>query len=235
MGTFSLIIVKLLELIAAIAGTVYIRKYRDDIPSRYFMYFLWLTFLVEIVGLLPNIIHRYNTVSELCSLENSFWSENFWLYNPYLILSILFYIFYIKMNIGSKIINKILLIILIFYGISSLLNLLLTDVFIASYSAYSFVLGSIFLFLAIGFYFYQILQSNDILNFGKSIPFYFSIGTLVFHLCVTPLFIYSKYYSAKSPEFVYIYALILTIANIFMYTCYIFGFVVCYRKNKSYS
>ncbi|SEM23227.1 hypothetical protein SAMN04487910_4493 [Aquimarina amphilecti] len=233
MGTFSLIFVHLLELIAAIFGTFYIFKYREDKSTRYFTYFLWLTVFVETVGLIPNIIQ---SVESFGHLKETFWNQNFWLYNTYLILSFLFYLNYVKMNLKSSKLKKVLMIFFLIYGLSTIVNLVFSKVLFEAYSAYSFVVGSILLFFSIGLYYYEILQSNAILNFSRSIPFYFSVGTLVFHLCVTPLFIYSRYYSNRtSPEFVEVYALILTIANIFMYTCYIIGFLICSKKNKSYS
>ncbi|AXT58868.1 hypothetical protein D1816_00385 [Aquimarina sp. AD10] len=234
MGTFGLIIVSLLELFAAILGTLYVVKYREDNPSRYFVMFLWLTVLVETIGVIPTVVY---SVPSLDYLKDSFWSKkNLWLYNSYLIISIIFYVFYIKLNLKSDFFRKVLVYFILFYGTTSVINLIFSDVFFEVYSSYSFLIGSILIFLCIGLYFYEILQSNAILSFGKLIPFYFSVGTLVFHLCVTPLFIYSKYLSNSiSPDFVSIYRLILTIANIFMYTCYSIGFIVCFKKNKSYS
>jgi len=232
MGVISLLIIRLFQLMAAVTGTIYLKKYREDLSTRYFVYYLWVTFLIEIIGVLPPLIDWIFGLNYM----DTFLGKNFWLYNIHIVISRTFYIYYIRNFLKSNILKRFFLFLLGFYAISSVVNFVFSNIFFISFSSYSIILGSLLLFLGVGVYFLQIIQSDEILNFGRSIPFYFSVGTLVFNLCVTPLFIYSKYYSNSiSPEFVDIYALILIIANIFMYTCYIIGFLVCYKENKFYS
>ena len=45
----------ILELMAAVTATVLYDKYKDA-PEKYFLYFLWYTFLVEVIGA---ILKRY--------------------------------------------------------------------------------------------------------------------------------------------------------------------------------
>ena len=234
MSTTQIWLIHSIELIAAIAGLFYIKKYRDDKLSRYFVLFLWFTVIIEKIGLIRRFIHK---VDSLIHLKGTFLGEsNYWLYNPYLIISVVFYIRYLSLNIQSGKFRFTLNLLSILYFVSSIISFLIVDdLFLGSYSAYGFIVGSVLILLSVSLYFYEVLQSDIILNFSKYFPFYVAIGVLVFHLSVTPLFIYSKYYSAsKNPEFVKVYTNILMIANIFMYTCYTIGFVICFRKNKSY-
>jgi len=100
--TFFLIIVNFFELLAAVVGTIYLKhtKYRVNLLTRYFVCFLWLTVLVEIIfGWTPWFIVK---TESLAYLKNTFLSNNHWSYNIYFIISYVFYVFYFKKNITSK-------------------------------------------------------------------------------------------------------------------------------------
>ncbi len=229
------IIVNLFEVLAALVGTLYFKqlKYRVEELTRYFIWFLWLTVFVELVfGWTPWFIKNLDS---LTYLEESFLSNNHWAYNIYFIVSFLFYVFYFKNNIKSKKMNLILNWLMVIYFIASISSLIFTNVYFIGTSHVTYILGSILIFLSVMLYFYETLQSDKILSFHKFFPFYVAIGSMVFHLVVTPLFIYIEYYKIENPEFVQIRRLILYSANIFMYTCYTVGFIVCSKRNKSYS
>ena len=226
------LIINLIELFSAFLGRNYVTKYREDKATRYFVYFLFFTFFVEVVGFLPRGVYYLDS---LPFLKDTFLRKNYWLYNVYNIISYLVYIWYFREQVKSTLFKKCLYVISVFYFFSSLLNLFVSDVYFDSYASYTFIVGTVFVFISVAFYYYEILQSDRILDFHRSISFYISIGALVFHLVVTPLLIYSKYFNVSiSPEFVQVYRYILTTANIFMYTCYSIGFMVCSQKNKSY-
>jgi hypothetical protein len=227
------IIINLVELIAAIAGIVYITKYRVDTSARYLVYFLWFTVFIELIfGWLPRLILDIDSFS---FLKDTWLEKNAWIYNIYIKVKFLFYPYYFSFFIVNKKTKNFLFFSILLFFISSVINLVFSNLFFTTVPSYTYIVGSLLLMVSVMFYFLEVLKSDEILNFHKTLVFYVSIGTLIFHLCVTPLIIYSKYYkNIKSPEFVQVYRIILTAANIFMYTCYTIGFVVCSRKNKSY-
>jgi hypothetical protein len=66
-------------------------------------------------------------------------------------------------------------------------------------------------------------------------PFYVSIAALIFHLCTTPLFIYSTYFSESiNPEFYKLYLQVVLGSNFLMYSIYIIGFIVCAQSRNLY-
>ncbi|MDH7444117.1 hypothetical protein [Aquimarina sp. 2201CG14-23] len=228
-----LLIINFFEIVTAIFGTVYIKKYREDKISRYFVYFLWFTALFDtFFGWMPSLIENYD---QLFFLKDTFLYKNHWAYNSYDIISFSFYLFFFLNFIESTKAKKIGVYSIILFIVTSLLNLILSGVFFESPALFSLILGTLLLLFFIIYFYFQVLQSDKILDFYKILVFYISVGALVFHILVNPIFIYGEYYSnTKSPEFVEIYRSILTFANIFMYTCYTIGFIVCSRKNRSY-
>lgn len=224
-------IIFLFEFLAALTGILSLKKCREK-PTRYFVFFLCLIFAVELVGHYSLFLDH----QAFAFLKETRFVKNHWLFNPYIIINFFFYTLFFVFYIRSKRIKKLIKSLLIFYLVSSIANIFIADILFSKLSTYSFVSGSILLLFTVLYYFYEIIQDDQILTFKTSFTFYVAIGALVFHLCVTPLFIYSIYFDEKhNPLFVKIYLTTLTLTNIFMYTCYIFGFIVCLKKNKSYS
>ena len=180
------LIINLIELFSAFLGRNYVTKYREDKATRYFVYFLFFTFFVEVVGFLPRGVYYLDS---LPFLKDTFLRKNYWLYNVYNIISYLVYIWYFREQVKSTLFKKCLYVISVFYFFSSLLNLFVSDVYFDSYASYTFIVGTVFVFISVAFYYYEILQSDRILDFHRSISFYISIGALVFHLVVTPSYI----------------------------------------------
>ncbi len=231
---FFLAIINAVELVAAISGSNYFKKYRVDKMTRYFVYFLWVTFFIEVIfGWLTVCIHNFDS---FILFDDTFLAQNNYpIYNVYYIISFAFYTFYFRNHLKHRKSRTTLDVSIILYSICSIVSLFLTDAFFLRMSSFTYIVGSILIFFSVMLYFFEIFKDDEILNFHKSIVSYIAVGTLIFHLVVTPIFIYGYYYSAtRAPEFINIYRIILTVANIFMYTCYTIGFVVCSRKNKSY-
>ncbi len=219
-----------MELLSASIGLCYLKKYRES-WSRYFVFFLCFTFLFELMGFLTTQISD----DFLSFLMGTNFEKNHWLYNPFIIFNFLFYFLFFTAKLESTKIKSAFKYLAVFYLGTSVLNLIISDFFFSKISSYSFIVGSIFLLISVLYYFFEVLQSDNILIFKSSFAFYVAVGALVFHLCVSPLVIYSIYLTeASNPVFVKINVYIFTIANIFMYTCYSIGFVVCSKENKSY-
>ncbi len=219
---------------ATIAGFIYLKRYRVDFITRYFVYFLCGTFFMEVIfGWLTICIHNFESFS---FFNDTFLvNNNYPVYNLYYIISFAFYTFYFRNYLKNSRLVLCLDVLTVLYIIGSIITLFLTDAFFLRVSSFTYIVGSILIFLSVIFYFFEIFKGDEILNFHKSIVSYIAVGTIVFHLGVTPIFIYGFYYSnTRGPEFVNIYRIILTVANIFMYTCYTIGFLVCSKKNRSY-
>ncbi|GHA29608.1 hypothetical protein GCM10007103_08550 [Salinimicrobium marinum] len=222
-------LVYLLEAVAAVAGFYYLLKKPENKPVRNFVYFLLFTFFIETIGHIPLIIYRNES---LYFLKNTFLGNNYWLFNPYLILNFLVYVSFFKWNLSRKHFVKILNISLSVYLLVTVLNLLFTDVFFVTNSALTYLGGTLLLLVAIFMYYYELLTSSRILEIKREVSFYISVGALFFYLIVSPVFIYFRYFNTQSPGFVQLSTYIMIAANIFMYTCFTFGFILCSRKKN---
>lgn len=215
----------LLEGVAAVCGFYYFRKQPADKAAGLFAWFLLFTYLVESIGHIPYMIYRNEA---LYYLKDSFWGQNYWLFNPYLILSFVFYSNYFRMKLKEIRIKKTLKILIVIYFFTAVINLIFSDVYLVTFSSYTYIVGTLLIFLSISFYYYEMIKSERILSISKDLSFYVSIGVLIFHLATTPFFIYFRYFRLSvSPEFVNLYGWVSTLVNIFLYLTFSLTFLYC--------
>lgn len=221
-----------LEVGAAIAGSVYITKAANPaLIIKIFVYYLWFMVFVETLGLYPAYAY-YSNYTSLSFIKDTPFEQNRWLYNIHKIIALTAYISLFISHIGSHKARRIFWALLIIFVISSTLNLIFSGSFFLRHTVFATVSGTLLLLVIILVYYYELLRSNQILDFYYNLTFYISVGALVWHLIVTPLFIYNRYFSLQSPDFVLLHSWILRIANIILYGMIITGFLFSYRTEK---
>ncbi len=223
----------LLEIGAAVAGTIYLNRAKYPVPySKLFVGYLWLVVLVEIIGYYPTF-NFFTHFSYMPFVEGTVFERNFWLYNSYNIVKFAIYFIFFIAQLRSKSSIQVFKLVLAGFVITAILNLIFTDVFYTRSSTYTYITGSLTLMILIFVYYMELLRSDRILFFYKSLPFYISVGLLLWNVTITPLFIYNKYFTSASPEFVSLHSTILRVSNFFLYGIYITAFIICSSKSKS--
>ncbi|TVZ25295.1 hypothetical protein JM83_0197 [Gillisia sp. Hel_I_86] len=220
------------ELIAAISGSYYLFKtpnVQRDI--KYLAWFLWYVFLLDLSGLyaLWSFFDDYKTFP---FLEDSLFQRNVWLHNWNHLISISFYSFlFIKQleRVTYKRILKFALFIFILLGIFKLTS---SNQLFYSYDMTILIVGVLLLIIAIASYYFELLISDQILDFKNNLLFYISVGLLIWHLCVPPIHIYSVYFSVDNIDFIKMHSTILRYSNIFLYGMFSFGFIYCAQIKK---
>ena len=223
----------LLELLAALAGTYYLRTNKNSEKKyKYLVYFLWYTFFNEVIASYAPIAH-FTKYKYFGFVENTVFYDNTWLYNICFLISISFFVSFFRVYLSSIKVKKILLVILMSYLIISVINFVFIDVFFTSYSVLAITFGTTLLLFTVILYYFDLLKTNKVFNLKTYLPFYISIGVLGFYLCVTPILVFSKYFKEVNDVYVNLKANFLLIANIFMYTTFIIGFLVCSKNSKN--
>lgn len=166
-------------------------------------------------------------------LRDSLFERNYWLFNSFHVLSFMMYFFFFIFHLNPGKIRRILTFIAVVFVITKIVNLLFSGIFFIAISAYTSVVGSLVLMLCIMAYYYEMLKSDKILSFYKNLAFYVSVGVLIRYLVVTPLFIYSRYFTTANQDFVAMHGLIVILSNVFMYGMFIMGFIVSSRESRS--
>lgn len=209
MGLLGLI--KYLELIAAITATYHYKKYRHTY-LKYFLLILWLVAGVEW------------TMSLMKLMEVRF--QNKFVYNALTTLQYLYYLTLYYRFLGNKSYKKIVLFLIGMYilitgaSFAFLQPLTLTALF----NSYSFIAGAIFLIIAIGIFFAEILRTEKVLYFKKYLMFWVSIGLILFYAPVIPFVVSINVVSALVVSDILL--IVLFALNVITYSCFIVGFIV---------
>lgn len=192
-----------LELATAIIAVATFRKYKES-NEKYFLYFLWYTFLIEILG---------GILGDVLLVNNN------GVYNTYTITSMLFYFYWYYSILKKNVFKKTVIVFSLLFGIVAILSLLFErwDV----YHSYTFVAGALFLMVLTLFHFHQLLNSDEVLIVKYKLSFWISTALLLFYVGMVPLFFLAKYTNIMG----FNYQIILLSLNVILYGCYIIGFL----------
>lgn len=219
-------LIYLLELGTAVTGSYYLSQVNTPKKGeRLLVMYFWLVIFVEVVGLYP-VINYFTDSQAFPFVEGTLFERNYWWYNSYSLIKFLVFFYYFIWQLRSSRIRNFFSVLAIIFTLGGVINLLSSQVFFTANSAFTSVGGTLILVILIFIYYYETLKSDRILNFYRLPVFYFSVGILIWHLTITPLFIYSHYFTLKSPEFVELHTLILRIANIILYSLFILGWLI---------
>ncbi len=204
------------ELLASIIGSIYFYKYKHT-PVRYLLYLLWYITLTEFTS-------WYASENDVFGFfDQNGIHYNYWFYNLLKIVtfSTLFFI-YLK-SINTKKYQEWIKIFFSIYIIITIVNWSILQSFIFEMSETPKIVGSIFLIITILFYFIELLKSDKIVTFHKTLLFWISVGLLLFYSGTIPFTLKTNGY-ATIPGIHELF-LIVYILAIIMYLIFTFGFI----------
>lgn len=218
------LITKSFEALAAVIGIFTLKKYKGT-AAAFFIVILVYLFLVDLLG---SYTYYYNTFDFLKPVRNSVFKTNRWWYTIFfdLIALLLISIFYQKIlkHKWHKIILKyatVLYLLISFVLIVSDIDKLFTRPYPLIYC-----LQLVLILCCSIFYFVEILQSDKVLQFSKSLYFYITIAIFVWWLIVTPLVFYEIYFINYDWNYIILKKQIYLAANVFMYATFAIGLIV---------
>lgn len=227
----------ILEFTAAITGIVCFKKY-DKTPVRYFIYFL---IFIAFADLLCAYNYFIRPNKFLYFLKGTKFEKNHWWANIYWVIgAILFYAFYYRKILHTILFKKIIKTLQYAFLIFSIIYIALHwEAFFNSFFVVLDLSGALIIFVCTVFYFIEILSSENILFFYKSINFYISATIFIWWLIIAPMSFYDVYYKYEVDKSFYdenfhdLRRLIFLFSNIFMYLTYTFAFIWCKPENES--
>ena len=192
-----------LELLAAIVATITYRKYSGS-NEKYFLYFLWYTFLIEITGTL---------------IGYAFEADNYWVYNGFIISSFLFYFYLYYSILKRKRFRQTIVIFTAAFLLVATYSLIYEDW--SAYHSYTFLTGASFVLVLTVFHFYKLLNSDEVLIVKHKLSFWISTALLLFYMGMIPLMFLTVYADLNDIS----YLIIILSMNLILYGCYIIGFL----------
>ena len=202
--------------------------------SEYIVYLALLSVIIGIIFYykLPNnkaksllLLIFYSFLTEFVGLHFKKWTGivNFPIFNIYMFITFLYYIIFLKLILtklkNQRVASIFLLIFLAFY----ILNLLFIQTSFTEPYSNSYCVGVILILILSCLYLLEIFNSGKILNFKKSIYFWFVLGILVFHVPFLPFMLAIRLFLIENLEFSY--SIISFSLNLLMYSCFVIGFI----------
>ena len=196
--------------------------------------FLWFSFIVDLAGFYPAYAYFTNYES-LGFIKDTPFERNYWLFNIRNIVEYLVFVFYFLSQLNPSTYKTFVKPVALGMVPVMIINLMFSDVFFKAYSQLT-TLTTTFIYLLLIFrYFYEVLQNDKIMNFYKFVTFYIALGLMLWHLCITPLSLYSIYFKAVNVEFIDLYRIVLLSMNTILYGSLIFGFIYCSFRKDGYA
>lgn len=223
-----------LELLAALAGSYYLKTAATPIRnSKSLVYFLWFTVFVEIVGSYSPIGY-FSNYRYFSFIEGTVFQNNLWWYNIFAMLNFSFFTYYFISFLRNKTVKSIAHICIVVYLIVSIGIYVITGNLFRVTSNFVMITGALLVLMSVLTFYFELLRSDLLLQLKRFLPFYISVGVLVFNLGVTPVDILSDYFSGgeENELFIKLHANVLLYANIFLYSSFILGFLICSRTKK---
>ncbi len=206
LGSYS----QYLELIAVIIGFVKYREFKN-FQLKYVFYFLIYVAVNEFVAGVSYPV---------------FGLPNYALYNVYVMINFCFFIAWYHSLLESasrkKVLKLFFFIFLIFWTFESIYleNFTREDVTL------SFTLGVLFLIVAVGFYFMEMLNREVILHITQSPYFWISFGILVYCVTYLPFYLTLSIINRENPV---ILNVTLFLINCIQYCCFSIAFIQANR------
>ncbi|KAF2326715.1 hypothetical protein [Flavobacterium ginsenosidimutans] len=201
-----------LALLSGIVGLFSLPKLPDN-KAKFLVILIWFSIITEIVG------YYFTQWTGLL---------NFYVYNFYMFASFSAYILLLRALLTQKDHRISAVLFLILFIISFFLNILYFKEDMNRSFTYSFAIGVLLVLILSCLYLVEIFNSEKILNFKKSVFFWYILGILVFHVPFTPFMLAINWFLIKQDES--IFSLVLFILNFLAHSCFIIGFIWSEKK-----
>ncbi|SEO22397.1 hypothetical protein SAMN05444671_0628 [Flavobacterium sp. CF108] len=153
---------------------------------------------------------------------------NYYVYNFYMFVSFSAYILLIRSLLSKINYRMTAVFFLILFIVSFFLNIIYFKEDTNRSFTYSFAIGVMLVLILSCLYLVEIFNSDKILNFKRSVFFWYILGILVFHVPFTPFMLAINWFLIKQDESVF--SLVLFILNFLAHSCYIIGFLWSEKK-----
>lgn len=226
----------LLEFLAAFTGLLLIKKYNSK-AAKYFIYFLVVIATSDSLCYYTHYVRPGMALEFLIGTKfakNHWWSTLYWDVG-----TILFFTYFFYLILKTPVFKKVVKFLGYFYFVFSTIYILSNwEKFFVQFFEILDVFGAIIIFMCTVFYFIEILLSEEILEFYRSIYFYISAVIFIWWLIITPLGFYDIYFTYEvgknffDKAFVDLRRQIYLFVNIFMYLTYTFALIWCKPENE---
>ncbi|CAM3780688.1 hypothetical protein FLCU109888_01160 [Flavobacterium cucumis] len=204
-----------LALLSGVPGIFFYFKLPNN-KAKSLLVFIWIAFVIDFIGI---------------NFKEWTGYVNYPIYNFYILISFSYYIILLKLLLVKIKTQRIASLSLLFFIVVYFTNILFIQNNLAQTFTNVFALGVIIVLFLSCLYLFEIFSSENILNFKKSIFFWFIVGVLAFHVSFLPYMLAIHFLLIDTNDT--ILSFVLFILNLLMHSCFLIGFI-CSEKKYNY-
>jgi hypothetical protein len=218
------------EFLAAITGIMLYKKYKAT-HAKYFIYFLVYAFFVDFLGNYPRYLYNLDL---FYLIDGTLISENYWWYRLFWWIGLSSFITFINYKVINKsMYRKVLKYFYYVYVIQTCIYAIVNFKLLFSPTNTFLTISSVWMIsVAVVLYLLEILQSNRIVNFYKSIYFYINASVLIWTIVIVPVAFYEIYFDNGDWNYVILKWQIYLSINILFYLTLALALIFCKPENK---
>lgn len=192
-------------------------NYKTLVKNRLktFPYFLFIVVAGEIIGFFLAKLYKTNIA----------------FYNIFTTIQITYYLLLIYNSIDSVKGKKVLAFSLIFFILASVINYFFIQDISNELVSYTFTIGCLLITIGAAYFFYELLQSNNIENYATYPLFWIILGLFIFYVCNIPYMSVYNYLSRNYKMIFSAYFRIIEFLTYIMYSFFIIG-ILCSRRKS---
>ncbi len=223
------VLTKLVVFTAFFSGLLTYKKFKGTV-IRSFIWFLLAVVLIEFIASYPRMLlkwGRFDLIEGLLIERNYWWYTLSWTTG-----SALYFSFFFRKVITNKILKTILRIGFMSM-IAAVVITLIVDYrdFFSGFPVLIEVVSFLVVIVSTISYFIEILLTDKILSFYKSVSFYISCAILFWWLVNTPLVFFEVYNSTADWNFIFLKWQIRLFSNVVTYLTFTFALLWCKPQN----
>lgn len=214
----------LIEFIAAFTGIILYKKYKHS-NVKYIIYFLIYVYFVDLIGGYPSFLKEHGYFH---LIEGTLIEQNYWWYTIFWWLgfsSVMFYVNYLVVSTKNS--KKILKYAYYLYLLQVVLFMMFRFDKLFVPNQFISIVSLWIILLSIIIYFFDILNSEQIISFYRSMYFYFNSIFFVWLLIIMPLEFFEEYFVEDDWNYVIFRWKIQLILNSFLYLSLAASLVFC--------
>jgi len=219
-----------IEFLAALTGILCYKKYKFTV-AKYLIFFLIYAFFVDLLGSYPEYLYDMDLYY---LIEGTLIQDNYWWFTIFWFFGIVAFISYVNYNIVKKTIYKktvkyvfysYIILFLIYCIVNFEKVFLMLDPFIMTLSLWT-------IFVCVCVYLVEILQSDDVIYFYKSIYFYINSAFLFWILLLGPMVFYEIYFSTADWNYIILKYQVYLSVNVIFYLTLSIALICCEPETK---
>lgn len=214
---------------SAIIAVIYFKKYKNY-NSKIFIYYMIYVALVDFFGSYPMYLIKIEALSNIkLFVDGTHFRRNYWWFTIFWnIGSAVFLSYYFQKTYKSEIFTKVVRYVCLLFVISSFVYIIYDlNAFFNSQLKFINIFGALVILICISLYFIELLNSERILVFYKSLNSVAGATLFLWWLIITPLLFYEVYFSLEDKSYLVLRGQVYLFSNLFMYTTFSIALIFC--------